>query len=123
MSVLKPATEMISLTNLTIQQNTRSFIDNDIAHAVEAAAVKCAKSVIVSSARRIDEDSLISTLTNLGYSINVYNPNTYEIFWDKVNEQEKDKESNSQLCGEVHGGSTKARGARRQKATPKVAKG
>ena len=122
MSVLKPATEMISLTNLTIQQNTRSFIDNDIAHAVEAAAVKCAKSVIVSSSRRIDEDSLISTLTNLGYSINVYNPNTYEIFWDKVNEQEKDKESNSQLCGEVHGGSTKTRSARRQKTTPKVAK-
>ena len=123
MSVLKPATEMISLTNLTIQQNTRSFIDNDIAHAVEAAAVKCAKSVIVSSSRRIDEDSLISTLTNLGYSINVYNPNTYEIFWDKVNEQEKDKESNSQLCGEVHGGSTEARSPRRQKATPKVAQG
>ena len=122
MSVLKPAAEMVSLTNLTIQQNTRSFIDNDIAHAVEAAAVKCAKSVIVSSSRRIDEDSLISTLTNLGYSINVYNTNTYEIFWDKVNEQEKDKESNSQLCGEVHGGSTKTSSARRQKATPKVAK-
>lgn len=121
MSVLKPAAEMISLTNLTIQQNTKSFIDNDIAHAVEAAAVKCAKSVIVSSSRRIDEDSLISTLTNLGYSINVYNPNTYEIFWDKVNEQEKDKESNPQLCGEVHGRSVKARSARRQKATAKVA--
>jgi hypothetical protein len=123
MSVLKPATEMISLTNLTIQQNTKSFIDNDIAHAVEAAAVKCAKSVIVSSSRRIDEDSLISTLTNLGYTINVYNSNTYEIFWDKVNEQEKDKESNSQLCGEVHGRSTKTRSARRQKATAKVAQG
>lgn len=86
---------MISLTNSTIQQNTRSFIDNNIAHAVEAAAVKCAKSVIVSSSRRIDEDSLIKTLTNLGYTVNVYNTNTYEIFWDKVNEQEKDKESNS----------------------------
>lgn len=80
MSVLKPAAEMANLANLAIQQNTRSFIDNDIAHAVETAAVKCAKSVIVSSPRRIDEDSLISTLTNLGYSINVYNPNTYEIF-------------------------------------------
>lgn len=123
MSVLKPATEMISLTNLTIQQNTRSFIDNDIAHAVEAAAVKCAKSVIVSSARNIDESSLINTLTNLGYTVNVYNTNMYEISWEKVNEQEKDKESNSQLCGEVHGGSTKTRSARRQKATPKVAKG
>lgn len=123
MSVLKPATEMISLTNLTIQQNTKSFIDNDIAHAVEAAAVKCAKSVIVSSSRRIDEDSLISTLTNLGYTINVYNTNMYEISWESVNEQEKDKESNSQLCGEVHGRSTKTRSARRQKATAKVAEG
>ena len=123
MSVLKPATEMIGLTNLTIQQNTRSFIDNDIAHAVEAAAVKCAKSVIVSSARHIDETSLINTLTNLGYTINVYNTNTYEISWEKVNEQEKDKESNSQLCGEVHGGSTKARSTRRKKETPKVAQG
>ena len=123
MSVLKPATEMISLTNLTIQQNTKSFIDNDIAHAVEAAAVKCAKSVIVSSARHIDETSLIKTLTNLGYTINVYNTNMYEISWSKDNEQEKDKESNSQLCGEVHGGSTKTRSARRQKTTPKVAKG
>jgi enolase len=123
MSVLKPATEMISLTNLTIQQNTKSFIDNDIAHAVEAAAVKCAKSVIVSSSRRIDEDSLISTLTNLGYTINVYNTNMYEISWESVNEQEKDKESNSQLCGEVHGRSTKARSTRRKKETPKVAQG
>lgn len=123
MSVLKPATEMISLTNLTIQQNTRSFIDNDIAHAVEAAAVKCAKSVIVSSARNIDESSLINTLTNLGYTVNVYNTNMYEISWEKANEQEKDKESNSQLCGEVHGGSTKTRSARRQKTTTKVAKG
>jgi enolase len=123
MSVLKPATEMISLTNLTIQQNTKSFIDNDIAHAVEAAAVKCAKSVIVSSSRRIDEDSLISTLTNLGYTINVYNTNMYEISWESVNEQEKDKESNSQLCGEVHGRSTKTRSARGQKAAAKVAEG
>jgi enolase len=123
MSVLKPATEMISLTNLTIQQNTKSFIDNDIAHAVEAAAVKCAKSVIVSSARHIDETSLIKTLTNLGYTINVYNTNMYEISWESVNEQEKDKESNSQLCGEVHGRSTKTRSARRQKATAKVAQG
>jgi enolase len=123
MSVLKPATEMISLTNLTIQQTTRSFIDNDIAHAVEAAAVKCAKSVIVSSARHIDETSLIKTLTNLGYTINVYNTNMYEISWESVNEQEKDKESNSQLCGEVHGRSTKTRSARRQKATAKVAQG
>lgn len=40
MSVLKPAADMIILTNLTIQQNTRSFIDNDIANAVETAAVK-----------------------------------------------------------------------------------
>ena len=123
MGVLKPATEMISLTNLTIQQNTRSFIDNDIAHAVEAAAVKCAKSVIVSSARNIDESSLINTLTNLGYTVNVYNTNMYEISWEKANEQEKDKESNSQLRGEVHGGSTKTRSARRQKTTTKVAKG
>ena len=122
MSVLKPATEMISLTNLTIQQNTRSFIDNDIAQAVETAAVKCANSVIVSSARRIDESSLINTLTSLGYTINVYNTNMYEISWENANEQEKDKESNSQLCGEVHGGSTKTRSARRQKTTPKVAK-
>ena len=123
MGVLKPATEMISLTNLTIQQNTRSFIDNDIAHAVEAAAVKCAKSVIVSSARNIDESSLINTLTNLGYTVNVYNTNMYEISWEKANEQEKDKESNSQLRSEVHGGSTKTRSARRQKTTTKVAKG
>ena len=123
MSVLKPATEMISLTNLTIQQNTKSFIDNDIAHAVEAAAVKCAKSVIVSSARHIDETSLIKTLTNLGYTINVYNTNMYEISWESVNEQEKDKESNSQLRGKVHGRSTEARSPRRQKATPKVAQG
>jgi enolase len=123
MSVLKPATEMISLTNLTIQQTTRSFIDNDIAHAVEVAAVKCAKSVIVSSARHIDETSLIKTLTNLGYTINVYNTNMYEISWESVNEQEKDKESNSQLCGEVHGGSTKARSTRRKKETAKVAQG
>ncbi len=121
MSVLKPAAEMISLTNLTIQQNTKSFIDNDIAHAVEAAAVKCAKSVIVSSARHIDETSLIKTLTNLGYTINVYNTNMYEISWESVNEEEKDKESNSQLCGEVHGRSTKTRSARRQKAATKVA--
>ena len=123
MSVLKPAAEIVSLTNLTIQQNTRSFIDNDIANAVETAAVKCAKSVIVSSARRIDEASLINTLTNLGYAINACNDNTYEISWEKVNEQEKDKESNSQLCGEVHGGSTKARSTRRKKETPKVAQG
>lgn len=121
MSVLKPAIDMISLTNLTIQQNTRSFIDNDIANAVETAAVKCAKSVIVSSARNIDETSLIKTLTNLGYTINVYNTNMYEISWENVNEQEKDKESNPQLRGEVHGGSTKARSARRKKETPKVA--
>ena len=123
MSVLKPAAVMISLTNLTIQQNTRSFIDNDIAHAVETAAVKCAKSVIVSSSRNIDETSLINTLTNLGYAIKVYNTNTYEISWEKMNEQEKDKESNSQLCGEVHGGSTKTRSTRRKKETPKVAQG
>ena len=123
MSVLKPAAEMISLTNLTIQQNTRSFIDNDIAQAVETAAVKCANSVIVSSARRIDESSLINTLTSLGYTINVYNTNMYEISWEKANEQEKDKESNPQLCSEVHGGSTKARSARGQKAARKVAKG
>ena len=123
MSVLKPATDMISLTNLTIQQNTRSFIDNDIANAVETAAVKCAKSVIVSSPRRIDEDSLIKTLTELGYSVDVLNTNKYKISWENVNEQEKDKESNSKLCGEVHGGSTKTRSPRRQKATPKVAKG
>lgn len=123
MSVLKPATEMISLTNLTIQQNTRSFIDNDIAYAVEDATVKCAKSVIVSSTRNIDESSLINTLTNLGYTVNVYNTNMYEISWEKVNEQEKDKESNSQLCGEVHGRSTKTRSARRKKETPKVAQG
>lgn len=116
MSVLKPATEMISLTNLTIQQNTKSFIDNDIAHAVEAAAVKCAKSVIVSSARHIDETSLIKTLTNLGYTINVYNTNMYEISWESVNEQEKDKESNSQLRGKVYGRSTKTNRATRQKA-------
>ena len=109
MSVLKPAADMISLTNLTIQQNTRSFIDNDIANAVETAAVKCAKSVIVSSARNIDETSLIKTLTNLGYTINVYNTNMYEISWEAANEQEKNKESNSQLCGEVHGRSAKAR--------------
>ena len=121
MSALKPATEMVSLTNLTIQQNTRSFIDNDIANAVEIAAVKCAKSVIVSSARRIDEASLINTLVNLGYTVNVYNTNMYEISWEKVNEQEKDKESNPQLRGEVHGRSTKTRSARRQKATAKVA--
>ena len=81
MSVLKPAADMISLTNLTIQQNTRSFIDNDIVNAVETAAVKCAKSVIVSSTRHIDETFLINTLTNLGYAINVYTNNTYEIFW------------------------------------------
>lgn len=123
MSVLKPAADMISLTNLTIQQNTRSFIDNDIAKAVETAAVKCAKSVIVSSTRHIDETFLINTLTNLGYAINVYNTNMYEISWEKMNEQEKDKESNSQLCGEVHGGSTKARSARRKKETAKVAQG
>lgn len=123
MSVLKPAADMISLTNLTIQQNTRSFIDNDIANAVETAAVKCAKSVIVSSSRRIDESSLIDTLTNLGYTINACNDNTYEISWEKMNEQEKDKESNSQLCGEVHGGNTKARSTRRKKENPKVAQG
>ena len=123
MSVLKPAAEMVSLTNLTIQQNTRSFIDNDIANAVETAAVKCAKSVIVSSARRIDEASLINTLTNLGYAINACNDNTYEISWEAANEQEKNKESNSQLCGEVHGGSTKARSTRRKKETSKVAQG
>lgn len=123
MSVLKPAADMISLTNLTIQQNTRSFIDNDIANAVETAAVKCAKTAIVSSTRHIDETSLINTLTKLGYAIKVYNTNTHEISWEKANEQEKDKESNSQLCGEVHGGSTKARSTRRKKETPKVAQG
>jgi hypothetical protein len=85
--------------------------------------VKCAKSVIVSSTRHIDETSLINTLTNLGYAIKVYNTNTYEISWEKMNEQEKDKESNSQLRGEVHGGSTKARSTRRKKETPKVAQG
>ena len=123
MSVLKPAAEMISLTNLTIQQNTRSFIDNDIAHAVEAAAVKCSTGTVVSSARPIDEPLLVKTLTNLGYSVDVLNTNVYKISWEKANEQEKDKESNSQLCGEVHGRSAKARSARGQKATPKVAKG
>ena len=92
-------------------------------YTVEVAAVKCAKSVIVSSARHIDESSLINTLTNLGYTVNVYNTNMYEISWETVNEQEKDKESNSQLCGEVHGGSTKARSTRGKKETPKVAQG
>ena len=48
---------------------------------------------------------------------------THMNFWDKVNEQEKDKESNSQLRGEVHGGSTKARSTRGKKETPKVAQG
>ena len=62
-------------------------------------------------------------MSNLGYTINVYNTNMYEISWEKPNEQEKDEEGDSQLCGEVHGGSTKARSARRQKTTPKVAKG
>ena len=123
MSVLKPAAEMISLINLTIQQNTRSFIDNDITHAVEAAAVKCSTATIVSSARPIDEPLLVKTLTDLGYSVDVLNTNAYKISWEKANEQEKDKESNSQLCGEVHDRSTKARSTRRKKETSKVAQG
>lgn len=61
-------------------------------------------------------DDILILMRRIGY-------NMYEISWEKVNEQEKDKESNPQLRGEVHGRSTKTRSARRQKATPKVAKG
>ena len=61
-------------------------------------------------------DDILILMRRIGYIM-------YEISWEKVNEQEKDKESNSQLCGEVHGGSTKARSTRRKKETPKVAKG
>ncbi len=61
-------------------------------------------------------DDILILMRRIGYTINVYNTNMYEISWESVNEQKENKESNSELRGKVHGRSTKTNRATRQKA-------